>query len=78
MGGRGRDVWDDEPATPKQLAFLARLGIAHPPDISLGDASDLITKCLMRRERRSKCVLVIGLLFAIGAIIVFFVLWQAP
>ena len=69
MPRRERDAWDDESATPKQLAFLARLGIPHSPDISLSDASDLISAAIEKRDSRKNWTL--GCLLTIFAALVF-------
>jgi len=36
--------WRQEPVSPDQLAFLQRHEIPHKPDITKGEASDLIQK----------------------------------
>lgn len=69
------DEWDRDAATPKQLKFLKRLGVSHPEGISLDEASDLIDHCLKQREMRSTNFLLLGVLFAVIAIIIFLVFY---
>lgn len=42
----------DLPATPKQLALLRRLGVAHPPGLNRNQASALIDQAKQRAQRR--------------------------
>jgi len=42
--------WRKPPATDKQIAFLSRLRVDFPPDISKGEASDLIAMTLEDRS----------------------------
>lgn len=43
-GGKGDASWRDEPITTPQKGVLTRAGIAFNPDITKGQASDLIEK----------------------------------
>lgn len=40
----GREVWRDEPASPRQRAYLHRLGVETPPALTRGQASDWLTQ----------------------------------
>jgi hypothetical protein len=50
-------AWRGQPASPKQIALLGKLGIALAPGLTRGRASDLITAAFasrtLRRRRRS-------------------------
>lgn len=43
--------WRAHPASIKQLYTLRKFGIEHQPDITAGEASDLISKAIQERER---------------------------
>jgi hypothetical protein len=44
--------WRKMPATQKQRDILARFGIEHAPEITAGEASDLILQASARRRRQ--------------------------
>lgn len=43
-------LWRDEPATPRQLAYLHQLGVTAPDDLSRGQASDLIAQARNQQQ----------------------------
>ncbi len=43
--------WRSDPATDKQLATLGNMRLPHAPDISKGEASQLIAAALAERNR---------------------------
>ncbi len=71
------DYRDRDQATPKQLKFLKKLGVTHAPNISLDDASDLISAAIEKRDRRKNwslgCLLMIFslLVFSVFAVLVY-------
>ena len=44
-------AWRSDPATDKQLVALDKMRLPHAPDISKGDASELIAAALGGRGR---------------------------
>jgi predicted nucleic acid-binding Zn ribbon protein len=70
------DDWDRDAATPKQLTFLRRLGVSHAKGISMDEASDLITECLARRDRKKRNTLLGGILIVLVAILIVLALSQ--
>jgi len=47
-----RARWRDKPASEKQVALLARMKIAHPPEITKGQAATILTLAFNRGGRR--------------------------
>jgi hypothetical protein len=43
-------LWREEPATPRQLAYLRQLGIDTPEDLTRGQASDLINQARQQQQ----------------------------
>lgn len=46
-------AWRSQPASPKQLAILSQRGRKMPPDLTKGEASDMITGSIVQRAMRS-------------------------
>lgn len=45
------DLWREEPATPRQLAYLRQLGVDTPEALTRGQASDLINQTRQQRQQ---------------------------
>ncbi len=45
-------AWRVHPASIKQCYLLRKFGIEHKPDITAGEASDLIGKAIHEQERK--------------------------
>lgn len=43
--------WREHPASVKQFSMLRKFGIEHKPNITAGEASDLISKAIYERDR---------------------------
>ena len=71
------DVWDHEPATDHQLAFLNRLGIGYADDITKGAASDLISERLENRKRVYRHSILGSLFLMLILAVIVFLLSQA-
>ena len=47
-------LWREEPATPRQLAYLRQLGVDTPEDMTRGQASDLISQSRQQQRQQTE------------------------